>query len=137
MSSPLILEDTPAGNDLDIQRDVPGVSLSDPIVKAWLTIKVNRSDADPGVLQKIITTTQQVGIGQIAQDGSTGNGDGTGSLIFQLTKADTTALGTAIRYYWDIQVKTAAGKIYTSSDPNTGQTIGRLQLRPRVTVAAS
>lgn len=137
MSSPFFLEDTPAGNDLDIERDIPGVSMSDPIIKAWLTIKVNRTDADPGVLQKIISSTPVNGVGQIVQDGSASNGDGTGSVWFQITAAETTTLGTVIRYWFDIQARTSAGKVYTVSDETTGATAGRLQLRPRITLAAT
>lgn len=138
MSSPLLLETTPAGNDLDIQRDVPGITVSDPLVLAWLTIKVRPTDTDVNAaLQKSITTAQVVGVGQITQDGSESNGNGTGSLYFQLTAADTTALGVLIRYYWDIQAKTASGKIFTTYHPTTLRTVGRLQLKRRITLAAS
>lgn len=103
-----------AGDDLDIERDVTGVVISDPLVKAWLTIKTAPGILDvSATLQKIITTTAQLGVGVIAQDGSTSNGDGTASMVFQLTGTETAALGTTIKYYFDIQVKSAAGKIYT------------------------
>lgn len=137
MSSPLIIEDVPAGNDLSVERDVPGVEVTDPIVLAWLTVKTRISDADPGVLQKSITATAVAGVGQIALDGSEDSGNGTASLVFQFTGAQTTSLGTLIRYFFDIQVKTASGKIFTSIEPISGKTIGRLQFRPRVTLAAS
>jgi hypothetical protein len=119
-----------AGDDFNVERDVPNVTTSDPLVKAWLTIKVNRTDADPGVVQKIITTTSVPGTGHIAQDGSINNGDGTASLRFELTAVNTALLGALVRYHFDIQVKTAAGKISTPD-------MGRLQLTPGVTDATS
>jgi hypothetical protein len=90
---------------------VPGVPTSDPIVKAWLTAKNAPADADPGVLQKIITTANQAGIGQIVQDGSAGSGNGTGQLLFNFTPTDTTTLGALLHYY-DVQVKLSSGKIF-------------------------
>ena len=129
-SSPLILEGTPAGNDLDIQRDVPGISPTDPVVLAWLTIKERMSDTDLlAALQKQITTTLVGGVGHIAQDGGVSSGNGTASLYFQLTKAQTTALGWSKRFYWDIKVLTGQGKEFTTVDPDTGRTVGRLLFR--------
>lgn len=108
-----VIEGYYAGDDLDIERDVQDVTVTDPLVKAWLTIKTAPGVADPGSLQKVITTSQVVGSGQISQDGSVGNGDGTGSLVFELTKTDTATLGYVIRYYYDVQVKTNSSKIKT------------------------
>lgn len=119
-----------AGDDMDIERDVGGISLTDPLIKAWLTIKASLGVADPGTLQKVITTSAVPGTGQIAQDGSTSNGDGTASIIFELTKTETATLGTAIRYYYDIQVKTQSGKIFTPE-------VGRLSLSPGITDATT
>jgi hypothetical protein len=144
-----IIEGKVAGDDLNIVGDVApvlnpdtgeyegGVTVTDPLIKAWLTVKTTPSVADPGTLQKVITTVQVIGTGQITQDGSVTNGNGTGSFIFNLTAADTAALGYAIRYYWDIQFKTLSGKIGTASDPEDGETVGRLQLRQGITDATS
>lgn len=132
-SSPLILEQTPAGNDLDIQRDVPGITVTDPLVKAWLTIKVRILDADGAGtgLQKLVTPILGAN-GHIAQDGSLTGGNGTGSMFFQITKAETLALGWVIRYYWDITCLTASGRLYTAAHPDNGRTVGRLQFTRRV-----
>lgn len=116
-----IIEGYIAGDDLDIERDVTGVTVSDPLVKAWLTIKTAPSVADPGTLQKVITTSLVVGTGQITQDGSEEDGNGVASLLVQLTAANTTTLGTTIRYFYDIQVKTSSGKVYTVE-------VGRIQM---------
>ena len=109
-----IIEGYVAGDDLDIERDVTDVTPTDPLVKAWLTIKTSPSVLDASAtIQKVITTSQVVGTGQIAQDGSVGNGDGVASLVMELTKADTALLGYAVRYVFDIQCKTNSGKIKT------------------------
>lgn len=103
-----------AGDDLDIERDVTGVQPSDALIKAWLTIKPSHATLDASAtVQKIITTAAVPGTGQITEDGSDLQGNGTASIIFQLTAANTNALGTS-RYFYDVQVKTASGKIYTT-----------------------
>lgn len=113
-----IIEGYVAGDDLDIERDVTGITVTDPLVKAWLTIKTSASVLDASAtLQKIITTIQVIGTGQITQDGSDTNGNGTASMVFNLTAVDTALLGTADRYFYDVQVKTLSGKIYT---PDSG-----------------
>ena len=111
---PANIEGYVAGNSIDIQNDVPGVATSDPLVKAWVTFKVRPTDADPGALQKEITTTFVGGVGQIVQDGGPSTGNGTGTVRFILTKANTLALGSTIRYYYDIRAKSASGNIYNA-----------------------
>lgn len=126
-----IIEGYVAGDDLDIERDVTDVDVTDPLTKAWLTIKTAASVLDAAAtLQKVITSNSVPGTGQITEDGSESQGDGTATLVFQLTAANTAALGTAIRYHYDIQVKTSSGKIYTFE-------IGRLQFTPGYTDATS
>jgi len=126
-----------SGDDLQIERDIAGVDTTDPLIKAWLTIKTSASVLDPGTLQKIITSNAVAGVGQITEDGSELQGNGTATLIFQLTAADTLALGYTLRYYYDVQVKTAAGRIYTYKDPDTGQTAGQIQFRRGYTDATT
>lgn len=122
-----------AGDDIAIQRDIENVTVTDPIVQAWLTIKKNPTDADPGQLQKVITSTLSAA-GQITADGSVSDGNGTASVVFFLTAADTLGLGVQLWYY-DVQVKTTAGKIYTAtpSEPDKG----RIRLLRGVTDATS
>lgn len=108
-----VIEGFYAGDDLNLEHDVENVTTTDPLTKAWLTIKTAPAVPDPGTLQKIITTTPVAGTGHIAQDGSPSNGDGIASLRFELTKTDTASLGSSIKYHYDIQCKTAGGKIYT------------------------
>jgi len=126
-----------SGDDLQIERDIAGVDTADALIKAWLTIKTSASVLDPGTLQKIITVNAVQGTGQITEDGSESQGNGTATLIFQLTAAETTTLGSTLRYYYDVQVKTLNGKIYTYTDPDTGQTAGQIQFRRGYTDATT
>lgn len=103
-----------AGDNLQVERDVTGVPTGDPLVKAWMTFKVDASVLDASAtLQKIITVNAVQGTGQITQNGSELQGNGTATTIFQLTAADTALLGSERTYFWDIQAKTVAGDIYT------------------------
>jgi hypothetical protein len=81
------------------------VSAADPAVKAWYTLKANLTDADPGALQKAVTTGNVAGTGQITADGSVG---GNCTIRFDLTAANTTAL-TPRDYFFDVKVKTNSG----------------------------
>lgn len=114
-----IIEDRFAGDDLDIEHDASNVNTADPLIKAWLTIKTSASVLDASAsLQKIITTNPVQGVGQITEDGSALQGNGTASMVFQLTAAETATLGYTIAYFYDIQVKSASGKIYTTDTGN-------------------
>jgi len=120
-----------SGDDLDIERDVTGITVSDPLIKAWLTIKTAPSVADAqATIQKVITTIQVIGTGQITQDGSALNGNGTASMVFNLTAVNTALLGTGRKYYFDVQVKTLSDKVYTPDK-------GTIQLTQGITDATS
>jgi len=119
-----------AGDQFGVQRSVPGIPTGRSLTKAWLTIKVKPSDADPGVLQKVITTAAS-GAGQITQDGSPGQGAGTGTILFVFTATDTgTTIGADTRLLYDIQVKFDDGEIVTLEE-------GTIELRAGLTAAAS
>lgn len=111
------------GDDLDITRTVTAVPATQTLTKAWLTFKASISDADPGLLQKAITSGAVAGTGQITDTGASG----TGTLLFQLTGANTLALPLIVAYY-DVKVLTSAGKIYTVEQ-------GRYRANVRVTTA--
>lgn len=126
-----IIEGYFAGDDLDIERDVTDVDTADPLIKAWFTIKTSPSVLDASAsLQKIITAAAVTGTGQITEDGSEAQGNGTATVVFQVTAAQTSTLGYATKYYYDIQVKTTSGKIYTTE-------VGRIQFKPGYTDATS
>lgn len=124
-----VIEGYVAGDSVDIERDVTNVNPIDPLVKAWITIKATRAATDPGLVQKVITTTM-TSSGQIGQDGSAAQGNGIASVYFPLSKTDTALLGPFTTYWYDIQVLTASGYLYTPE-------VGRLEFGRGVTDATS
>ncbi len=112
MATPQSIRNYVPGDDLQIVVTVSNLDPSDALVKAWLTVKASEADADPGALQKIITTTLGTS-GQITADGSVAQGNGVATMNFLVLATESLALGTR-RYVHDVQVKTAAGKIYTA-----------------------
>jgi hypothetical protein len=65
-----------AGDDIDVTRSVTGVPATQTLALAWMTFKTNVTDADPGLLQKAITTASVAGTGQITDTGASGTGVG-------------------------------------------------------------
>lgn len=104
------------GDDILIRRTIDRAASNLPtgvvIDKAWLTIKAIATDADPGLVQKAITIADVPGTGQIEEDGGGSAGTANPVLRFDVTDVDTRAIGSAHRYY-DIQVRTDTGAIYT------------------------
>lgn len=84
-----------------------GVSPSDLIVKVYLTLKTDLAQADPGALQKILSTTLVAGVGQITNQGVSGKA----AFRFDFTAAQTAALGPR-DYVFDIKAISAAGLPY-------------------------
>lgn len=82
---------------------------ADPLVLAWYTVKANISDADPGALQKKVTTSNSAGTGQITADGS--GTSGAASIRFDITHANTTALSPQ-PYLFDVKAETASGAMF-------------------------
>lgn len=115
-----------AGDDIDVTRTVPGIPATQTLSLAWMTFKTNVTDADPGLLQKAITPSASAGVGQITDTGASG----TGTLLFQLTAANTLALASGVNLHYDIKVKTSAGKVYTVEQ-------GIYNTMPRITTATS
>jgi hypothetical protein len=114
-----------AGDDIDVIRDVGEVTPTDPLVKAWLTIKTNPHVLDAAAtIQKVITTTLVAGTGHIVLDGGPTTGNGMASMFFNLRAVDTALIGSTVRYYFDIQVKTASGKISTPDEGTIRLTAG-------------
>jgi hypothetical protein len=138
---PANIEGWVCGNSVDITNDVPGISLSDPVLTAKLTIKTSPTDTDATAkLQKTISATPVVGVGQLTQDGSANNGNGTATVWFQLTKAETLMLGSAIRYYYDIRVYTVSGASFNPALDDTVYppiSVGSILLEDSVTDATS
>jgi len=99
-----------SGDDLEITRTISNIPSGQTLGSAWFTVKENPSDPDSDAkFQKVIGTANAVGTGQITDPGS----DATGTVRFDLGTADTGGLDSSISYYYDIQLKTSGGKIYT------------------------
>lgn len=97
------------GGDKQVKVKITGVPLNNLLVKGWLTVKSKVTDADPGIFQKIITSSPVGGQGQITDDGNT---DGAGEFVFELTAVNTALLSEGVSYEYDIKAKQADGKVF-------------------------
>lgn len=103
------LIDIVRGDRLRMRRVVTNVPPGILITKAWLTVKYNLADPDPGVFQKEVTAAEQPDVGRITDPGA----DGTAVIDFVLTEADTLSLDASSSYWYDIQVRTSQGDLIT------------------------
>jgi hypothetical protein len=133
MATTETIDDIVAGDNYELNVTITGVPTGQTLTDAWLTAKSAYSDADPGLLQKHVTTANQAGIGQITDDAA---GDTVGAVRFDLLPADTALLvptfpgRPALYPVFDVQVKTSTGMLYT---PITG----RIAASAQVTQATS
>jgi len=112
-----------AGDDWTIRRTVVAIPTGQSLVMAWFTVKNNVNDEDTAaVLQKEIDLADDPGVGQIEDSGA---GDGTAVLRFDLTKDNTLLFKPYVKYEYDVQVKTSAGKYNT---PDRGLLIANSQV---------
>jgi hypothetical protein len=115
-----------AKDDIRIQRTYSGLPTGITLTKAWLTVKVSKSDPDPGIFQIIITTVAGAG-GHITDPASA---DGDLDLYFDISAAQSALLTPGRQYPYDVQVKDSANKIYTLE-------IGTIKLEQGATDATS
>lgn len=115
------------GDSMIVARRIKNVDPSDLLVKAWLTMKAAIADADPGVVQRVITTTYSPGNGEITDPGTT---DGVAEIYFELSTIDTANILNNGAVYYDIQVKTDGGGVYTPE-------IGTLNFRAGATITTA
>lgn len=113
------------GDNFAIRRTL--LNLPEKIDKAWLTLKAQRDDADPGLVQKAIITAFSATEGQIIDDGDV---DGEALIQFNILPADSTPIGLKIWRFYDIQVRTDSGNIQTMER-------GRIRTREEVTLAVT
>ena len=99
-----------SGDDFAFQVSIEGIAPTNGIVEAWCTVKLSLVDADPGLLQKVITSTATPGQGRILDDGTAG---GTAICQFELSAINTELLRPGWQYLWDVQVERADGTIGT------------------------
>jgi len=121
------IDDLVAGDDYDYTATVPGLPTGTTIIKAWLTVKTNDTDADPGVFQKDITTTLVATKGQITDNGVT---DGIGVCAFYCQASDTVLLTPNYEYFFDVQIQLSTNRLYTPIK-------GRLVAERQITTATS
>jgi hypothetical protein len=98
-----------AGDDVELTFEIPDIPTGQSLTKAWFSVKRILPEPDPGLVQKIVTTTDVPGTGRITDDGA---GDTEGAVRIDLSPADS-ALLTG-RYNYGVKVKTSAGRVYTA-----------------------
>jgi hypothetical protein len=101
-----------AGDDFDFDGTFPRVPAGQRLVKAWLTIKHDPSDADAAaVYQSVITMTPDASGNAILLDGSENvrNGYGKAELHWLLPRATTALFPVGPDLYYDVQVRSSAG----------------------------
>lgn len=100
------ITDLVAGDHRWVTRSITNIPSGYLLDKAWFTVKTNpATDADPGIFQKAITTTNVTGTGQITDTGASGSG----AIRFDLATADTILLTPGSAKTYDIQVRMSNG----------------------------
>ena len=89
-----------AGDDLRLSVTITGVPSGVTITKAWVTFKTSRSTADPGTLQKVVTTGFSVSGTTTTFNVDISNSE---SLLF--------TVGTL--YLWDLQSRDNSNRVST------------------------
>jgi hypothetical protein len=114
------------GGTRRIERTFTSLPTGYTISAAWLTIKSRFRDADNAALiRKSITAIN----GQDGQITDSSTADGSITLRFDLSSAETLLAKAGIEYLYDIQVRTTSGEIHTLA-------VGTLNFHDGVTIAA-
>lgn len=103
------------GDQFSIRRIVRRVPAGQTITSAILTIKSTIATADPGTIQKSITSSNVPDTGKIEDTGASG----VGKLRFDITDTDTLLLTADTEYFFDIQVTLSDGSIFTLESGKT------------------
>lgn len=97
------------GDVCSVYRVISDLPSEATVSIAWLMVKTAYSVADgSATISKEITTSNVAGTGQIEDDGTT---DGTATLRFDLTNANTTAVTADVLYVYGIQYKLSDGTV--------------------------
>ena len=108
------------GDSFSARRWIAGIPAGRTVDEGWLTVKSSKSDADgSAVFQKLITSSANVGVGQIENQGA----KGTALARFDLSAANTGALTAGGLYYYDIQVRLDNNNIYTIESGELGDVV--------------
>lgn len=121
------ITDKVVGDDLRVVRTYADLPSGFTIAKAWMTVKARKIDIDAAALigPKEITTAANAH-GQITDDGTAV--DGEIAMYFDLSSAETGSLSANHCYFYDIQIKTSAGAIFTCE-------LGTMTFRSQITQA--
>lgn len=96
-----------AGDDLEVRRTVTAIPSGQTLTNADFVVQ---NQDGTTFLTKSITASNQSGIGQIEDDGTT---DQIGEIRFDLTSANTLLFQDEIVRHYQIRVKSSADKFYT------------------------
>ena len=88
------------GDTKKIERTFTNLPSGITVYQAWLTVKVDPADADPGLFQILITPTA-TSAGRIVDTTTT---DGQISLYFNISGAQSNSAALGVRYCYDIQI---------------------------------
>jgi hypothetical protein len=115
-----------AGDAFSVRRAVPDLPAGRSLVKAWFTVKRNKTDLDNDAILQLDITTALTSKGQITD----ATGMAVDALIFFVTAAQSVTIGALRRYYYDVQIKLDNAEIATPE-------IGTIQLDQGVTDATT
>ena len=116
-----------AGDDLRITRLYTGLTGNIIISYAYLTIKSSVSGEDASALLQLQITTNETTAGKITDELTTG---GSVQMHFDLTAEQTATFEPFKPYYYDVQLVTSLGAIYTAE-------MGRISMQKGITSATS
>lgn len=108
-----------AGDNIDIIRTIGNLPAGQTLVKAWFTVKKRQTDTT-FIFQKVIIPSVVIGQGVITDIGTSG----VGAVRFELKPPDTKLLVLRKVYFFDLQVRTSLGSIFT---PELGRIRAEIQ----------
>lgn len=105
------IDDFVNGDDLEIERTITAIPSGVFVEAAWFMVKRKYTDADvDAIISKLATDINTAGEGWISDSGS---GDGSATIKFYLTPADTELLYAYSEYPYSIKVKLDNDRINT------------------------
>jgi len=106
-----LIEDLVIGDDYDVRRTVTDIPEGATLTDGWLTVKLEKTDADEEAVFQLHITAIESADGII--DDAGGSSSGSGSLHFQMNATNTALLSSRVSYYYDIAVLTNTVKRHT------------------------
>ena len=98
------------GDVFSIRRTVNNIPAGRTLAEGWLTVKAAIADVDgSATFQKVITSSDVAGTGQIEDTGA----DGSGIIRFDISATNTLAMTAGTQHGYDIQVRLDNNDILT------------------------